>query len=116
MIIYIVRHGEAEPKSGKMGDDDKRRLTPSGAASLRLVLGLAKQLGAVVDEIFSSPILRAKESAKIAADVFDLKGFKIMNSLEPITTPYEIYGDLSKLRSSNGVMLVTHQPLVSSLI
>ncbi len=115
MIIYIARHGEAEPKSSSK-PDEARSITDSGAGQVRRIFTLARQWGAIVDLILSSPILRAKQSAEIASSIFGLKGFQVMNSLEPTMTPYEVYADLSKLESDKRVILVSHQPLVSSLV
>ena len=115
MIIYIARHGEAEPKQSSK-PDEARGITDSGADQVRSILTLARQWGAAVDLILSSPIVRAKQSAEIASSIFGLKEYQVMSSLEPSMTPYEVYGDLSKFEPDKRVMLVSHQPLVSSLV
>lgn len=115
MIIHILRHGEAEAKSSSKRDED-RQITNSGAARVRHVLGLAREWGTIVDEVYTSPLVRAKESAQIACDVFGLKNYKVMGSLEPSMTPYEVYGALSKLDVEKKILLVSHQPLVSALL
>ena len=115
-IIYVMRHGEAEPKTG-VRPDDQRHLTSEGKERVMRNLVLAKEsFGARIDQIFSSPLVRAKETAEVAKGVFDSNRFEIEPSLAPTGTPYEIYGAMSKLDPSAQVLLVTHQPLVTSLI
>jgi phosphohistidine phosphatase len=112
----IVRHGEAEPKtSGK--PDEERELTDRGTAMLKHNLVLAKEIADQnPDVILSSPILRARQSAEIAKEVFDQTEISIDDSLVSYSTPYEVYSNLSKRRGLKSVMLVSHQPLVSQLL
>ncbi|MCL5067054.1 MAG: phosphohistidine phosphatase SixA [Thaumarchaeota archaeon] len=115
MIVYLLRHGEAEPKSSSKRDEE-RRLSPEGILQLRKTLNLAKHLDASVDRVISSPVLRAKESSEIVAEMLQAKEMLVSNSLEPESTPSEVYDELSKCSLNDKVALVTHQPLFSNLL
>jgi phosphohistidine phosphatase len=114
LILYILRHGEAEPKGKKL--DEERALTSEGAAMLEKGLKIAKAFGVEASKILSSPLLRARQSAEIAAKVFGIANTSISNSLEPESTPEEVYSELQTLNSDDGVILVLHQPLASKLL
>lgn len=62
VILYLLRHADAEPGTG---DDAARRLTAKGrgqaAAAGRALLGL----GAQVDTCLASPRARAEETARL---------------------------------------------------
>jgi len=115
MIVFILRHGEAEPKSSRIPDEE-RHLTKSGSARLRKNLVIAKEIGTKIDLILSSPIVRARESAEIARDIFGTERLVIEEKLEPTRSPYEVYQSLAGYSSFGRVLLVSHQPLVSSIM
>ena len=112
MLVLIMRHGDAEASRGM---DGQRHLTKLGAAQSRKVLKLASDIGAKVTAIASSPLLRARETAEIASQVFGLE-FLVTNSLEPEGTPDEVYAELESYHATNSVLLISHQPLVSKLL
>ncbi len=112
MFVGILRHGEAEAQPGSDGD---RHLTERGSAQVRTVLVLASQMGFQVGAIASSPLTRAKQTAEITKNIFH-RDYEITNSLEPEGSPEEVYEDLSKHESENGILLISHQPLVSKLL
>jgi phosphohistidine phosphatase len=115
LIVYILRHGEAEAKSSQIADDE-RHLTTRGRSKLRRNLKVAKEIGTKIDLILTSPLVRAKESAEIVRDVFGIEGFVIEEMLEPMRSPYEVYQTLAKHVSLESLLIVTHQPLISSLM
>jgi phosphohistidine phosphatase len=115
LIVYILRHGEAEAKSSQVPDDD-RHLTTRGKSQLRKNLIVAKRIGTKIDLILTSPLVRAKESAEIVRDVFGIERLEVEERLEPTRSPYEVYQSLAKHASLENLLIVTHQPLISSLI
>jgi len=115
LIVYILRHGEAEAKSSQVPDDE-RHLTTVGKSRLRRNLVVAAEIGTKIDLILTSPLVRAKESAEIAKDVFGIERLEIEETLEPMRSPYEVYQSLAKYASIERLLVVTHQPLISSLM
>jgi phosphohistidine phosphatase len=71
-VIYLLRHGEAEDRDGA-GDDAARRLTEKGERQARDA-GLAlKALGVTIDACLASPKVRARDTARIAAEVLGVE-------------------------------------------
>jgi phosphohistidine phosphatase len=117
LLLLIIRHGEAEPKSSAKRDED-RALTNRGTETLRANLKVAKELlgDRKVDFILSSTLLRAKQSAEIAREVFRGPSPAISDALHSDSETIDVYKAISKLDSFNVAVLVTHQPLVSRLL
>src|SRR5579875_2142619 len=115
MIIYLLRHGQAEPKADSPDKTDvSRRITQEGARQVRKVSELAKKLGARPDIFVSSPFI----SAEIAREVLNPSAeLRIDNSLEPESEPPRVYEYLSGLEKDFGSpLLVTHIPLLGKLV
>jgi phosphohistidine phosphatase len=115
LILQLLRHGEAEPKATSSLDTE-RHLTKTGAELVRRSLAIASELGAEVDSIITSPYVRARETAEIAMRFFGLQTITENSVLEPISSPVEVLKELETRNFSEGMLLVTHQPLISSLI
>jgi len=115
LLLIVVRHGEAERKSSNIADEE-RKLTPAGEAHLRHNLTMAKELvNRHIDLVLSSPLIRARESAKIAMEIFESPRMEIEKSLTSDSEPYEVFQILSRYRGLC-IILVSHQPLVSRLL
>lgn len=71
--IILIRHGQAEPlKSGET--DDQRQLTPQGEQELRLTaLNLEPLLRGSSVRLWSSPLIRARQSAAILTGNLNLE-------------------------------------------
>jgi len=111
-----MRHGEAEAKSTSVSDEG-RHLTTQGKNQVRRVLELTLAFtDSKVDTLISSPVTRAKETAEIVKEIFDVRFCIHDDVLEPSRTPYEVFQKLSSLDSSSQVLLVTHQPLASAIV
>lgn len=107
MRIYLFRHGEAQTD----GDDASRSLTKDGTSSVKLVGRAFKKMGFNFDIIFSSPLKRALETARIIAketkyndDIFEGDEFKPGFSLENLE---EVIGRHPEISS---VLIVGHEP------
>jgi len=109
MLILMFRHGIAEDYSAS-GHDADRRLTPRGEDR---TLAAARGLVQLVDPpqvILTSPKVRAQQTARIAASVFDLE-VETFNVLANGSAPH-IIEELAR-REEASVMLVGHEPTLS---
>jgi phosphohistidine phosphatase len=70
-VIYLLRHGEAEDAVG--GDDAGRRLTEKGERQALAAGTALRELGIGIDACLSSPKVRARETARIAAEVLGVQ-------------------------------------------
>ncbi|MFZ0434756.1 MAG: histidine phosphatase family protein, partial [Chthoniobacterales bacterium] len=66
MLLYLLRHAEAEPHCA---DDFSRRLTEKGAKQARRVGCFMKEQCMRPDLILTSPVVRARETAGIVSKI-----------------------------------------------
>ena len=119
MDLYILRHAIAEERSPSLpGGDSQRRLTPEGARKMRRIAKGMKALDLEFDLILSSPYLRARETAEIVAKTFRCaRKLDLTPALAPDGNPKELMTELLKeRRGCKRVLLVGHEPYLSSLI
>jgi phosphohistidine phosphatase len=71
MLLTVLRHGKAVEREAWHGDDPDRPLTRDGLAACRKALAA---LGDVVsaEEVWTSPWKRARQTAELAAELWDL--------------------------------------------
>ena len=115
MEIYILRHGLAEEAHGGMRDAD-RPLTPEGTKKLLPVLRRARAIDVQPPVILTSPYRRARETAQVAAEA--LRGEpKLVESraLIPDSSPEAVWDEIRDHKSDKQIMVVGHEPLLSSV-
>lgn len=113
MNIYIVRHGIAEDVS-KDGTDEKRALTAEGKKKMKDAAAGFAALESEVGRVFSSPLVRAWQTAEILAKELD-KEIEEMQELAPGHSPKQVLNRLAEIEETDSVMLVGHQPDCSTL-
>jgi phosphohistidine phosphatase len=108
MVIWLLRHGDAEAGEGK--SDPERDLTAKGERQSIAAGNALKALGVELDVCLTSPKVRARRTAELAC--------------EALGTPIEeddrlAGGDFDPLDLAAGrgeVMLVGHEPDFSSAV
>jgi phosphohistidine phosphatase len=115
MKIYILRHGIAEDqRAGK--SDAARKLTPEGKQKLLRVLEVAREAGVSVSLILSSPLVRAVETAQLAAELLRYQGRVVQtDALVPESTPQKVWEEIRARKGDNAVLLAGHEPLLSAV-
>ena len=99
MRLYIVRHGIAiDREDPKCPADPQRYLTEEGIAKTKLVAKGVAALGATADEFFSSPYVRAMQTAEIFADALHFSKQKIekTEALLPGCDPLQLFRELAR--------------------
>jgi phosphohistidine phosphatase len=116
MLVYVLRHGIAD--DAKPGEpDSSRALTAEGRKKLIAVLDRAKKAGAAPAVILTSPYLRAKQTARLAAQAFECEGSMIETSaLVPSGSPELVWDEVSEYRNEEQLMVVGHEPLLGELV
>jgi phosphohistidine phosphatase len=114
--IYLVRHAIAAERGDEWPDDAKRPLTTRGIARFKEgVAGLA-ELDVEVDEIFSSPLVRARQTAALlAAGVPGKAAVKVLEALAPGHAPAAVMHELARAARRHRVALVGHEPGLGEL-
>lgn len=117
MHLYIMRHGIAVEGYEWNGPDATRPLTPEGILRTRKVLETLKKSGKLdVTELWASPLVRAQQTAAIAADVLKLN-VKTVPELAcgaNIRTMEAVFKQLPALPER--LMTVGHEPDCGELI
>ena len=100
MRLLIVRHAEAEPGE----PDELRTLTPAGRDCARQLGRSLREQGLEPDAVVSSPLLRARETAR----ALGLGEPQVDERLAPGATPL----DVREAAAGRGemVLVVGHQP------
>jgi len=84
--LVLLRHGIAEERRPDQADAG-RALTDRGRQRSRAVLLKASSLGLTADRLFSSPLIRARQTAEIAVDVGLAAALELAESLAPGADP-----------------------------
>jgi len=115
MELYILRHAIAVDRGTPGYDDDSQRpLTSEGRKKMRCIAKGMKALELKFDLILSSPYVRAKETAEIAAQVLQAqRKLKFSDDLAVDGDPRVLIKSLE--RSPKRVLLVGHEPYLSDL-
>lgn len=111
--LYIVRHA----KTNSNIDDKIRELLPLGIERTHLLGTYLKQHQCVVNQIYTSSALRAKQTTEIIAQHLNISSEHIIEDEKLyIGTPDDYINDIFIQNNDNqSVMIVGHNPQVSSL-
>jgi phosphohistidine phosphatase len=111
MNLWILRHGEAQYRART---DAERELTAHGREE---VLGSAGHLlGKPLRWIIASPYVRAQQTAELVRQALGFSDSVLtVPWLTPESDPRNVLDNLD-LYAGDDVLLVSHQPLVGSLI
>lgn len=118
MLLYLLRHGVAmDREDPDCPPDAERPLTREGVDKTRQVARGLRKLGVKPDLIISSPLLRAIQTAEIAAGELSYAKDKICRTpaLEPEADPAELLKEISRLKKDE-VLCTGHAPHVDELI
>ena len=117
MDLYILRHGIAEEVSGT-GHDRDRVLTSEGLEKTAETGKALRKLGIEFDVIFSSPFVRAWQTAEGIAEQLNCR--KVLEPLEALGANSSAPAALNQLTSTTrkyaSVLVVGHEPILSELI
>lgn len=109
MKVWILRHGEAERHAPT---DAERNLTEHGRAEV--LRSAAHLIGQPLGAIIASPYVRAQQTAQLVRHVLEFQADIV--TVPWLTPDGDVQQVLKKLDSDDDVLLVSHQPLVGSLI
>jgi phosphohistidine phosphatase len=116
MELLIIRHAIAfERDRQRWADDAARPLSPTGIRRSRKAAAGIKELCKVPDRLLTSPLTRARETAKILTEVAGWPRAEISPELSPGQGAGAVLAVLAKDRSRR-IALVGHQPDLSALL
>lgn len=119
MRLYIVRHGIAiDREDPKCPPEAERYLTEKGIAKTEVVAKAFAKLGVEADLLFSSPYVRAMQTAAIFAGALTYPKQKIARTetLLPGAEPQAFYRELARQKEADCVVCFGHAPNVDQLL
>jgi phosphohistidine phosphatase len=118
MEIYIIRHGDAiDREDPQVTGDAMRWLTDTGRAEVAVSARLLGKLGVQPDLVLTSPMVRARQTAEIVAEVVGpSSGPEISEQLVYGGSLAGVLEDLVQRGLPARVVLSGHMPSVGALV
>lgn len=115
--IYLLRHGEAVDAEEAGGKDAARVLTAKGEEAVRHAAEGMKRLDVRPEVVWSSPMARASQTARITARELGCEEqLEELRELEQGADPGVLAGLIQQHDDHDTVMLVGHNPDLEKLL
>jgi len=114
-----MRHGIAVDRGDttKPSDDRQRALTPKGIKRMRKAAAGLLSLSIPFDRILTSPLVRARQTADIVAEVLHMEDRVEENQeLCPDQSVQDLLSGLAAYAGKSNILLIGHEPLLSSTV
>ena len=112
MKLYLLRHADAATEAAT---DDERTLSTKGVKQSKCVAGFCRQQGVAPVLILTSPLPRARQTAKPVADKLGID-IETAPWLACGSEPAQILRQLAGRKEVPSLMLVGHEPDFSLLV
>ena len=113
MVAYFLRHADAEPRADS---DHERKLTPKGQEQAEKAGKFLVCCGLLPEIILTSPVVRARQTAKIVAEKLGDTEFSEVDWLACGMTAETCLAELKACQEKASVLLVGHEPDFSETI
>lgn len=119
MRLILIRHAIAHEReewlmSGRA--DEERPLTPEGVRRMRKSVRGLRRVLETPERLYSSPLLRARQTADILLDAYPDLHIEISEALKPDASPELTLTWLTALPKVRSMALIGHEPHLSSLV
>ncbi|HET7226703.1 MAG TPA: histidine phosphatase family protein [Candidatus Eisenbacteria bacterium] len=118
MRIDLLRHGDAVREA--LDGDARRALSEEGVRSIRALAAQLRGLGPPPARAFSSPYLRARQTAELVLagwGTADATALELLTELEPDADPVHAMRTVSGMaQDATHVLVVAHQPLLGRIL
>ncbi len=119
MLLFLIRHGEAERRDPKKyPHDDARPLTDKGRRQLKRMAKAVARLDAAPRVIWHSPVQRARESAAVLAKAWRLQlgSVCLVSALRYDAQPALLLRQLRSAKAIPSLCLVGHEPQLGEFL
>jgi phosphohistidine phosphatase len=118
MNLYIVRHAIAVPRGTRGYEDDSQRpLTDNGRKKMKKIVKGLYQFDIELDTILTSPYVRARDTAKILANEFEMEDqIHFSENLVPPGNFEALITEIQEKYDVGSLALVGHEPMLSQFI
>jgi phosphohistidine phosphatase len=111
MLLYFFRHASAGKTMLNPKKDERRPLDEEGILQARYVGRLLANLDVQVDQIISSPLKRARQTASLVANELAFEGaVQLDDALRPEAEFEQFQAMLARYKKYDAVMVVGHNP------
>jgi phosphohistidine phosphatase len=111
MLIYFFRHASAGKSMLNPKKDERRPLDEEGILQVRYVGRLLANMEVQVDQIISSPLKRARQTASLAANELAFEGaVQLDDALRPDAGFEDFHSMLARYKKYDAIMVVGHNP------
>jgi phosphohistidine phosphatase len=111
MIVYFLRHASAGKSMPNPEKDERRPLDDEGILQARYVGRMLSLLDVQVDQIISSPLKRARQTASLVANELAFEpAVQLDNALRPEAELEQFQAMLSRYRKYEAILVVGHNP------
>jgi phosphohistidine phosphatase len=111
MKLYLLRHGTA---SDVPPSDAERELTREGEEEAQIAGSALAELGVKPSHVLSSPLVRSRQTAEIAAQVLKIQAeVELVDELTNGTPTPTLLRTLKPYSSEDEILLVGHMPSLS---
>jgi phosphohistidine phosphatase len=116
VALYLVRHAVAAEAGRDYPDDSLRPLTPEGMERFRSEVGALSRLEAAIDRVYTSPLIRARQTAEILAESLSRRPpVEVIEALAPGGSFADVMGAIARAGQDTQIALVGHEPGIGSL-
>lgn len=118
MKLIFLRHGKAISKRPGKGEmyDFNRTLTSAGIRETKLNVKSCKDILKKIITIYTSPLLRAVETAEILYKNSVSENFEILPELDKLSDHSNVLRLISSLKQDQTYCFVGHEPQLSEVI
>jgi phosphohistidine phosphatase len=117
MIVYFLRHASAGKSVANPKKDERRPLDEEGILQARYVGRLLANLDVQVDQIVSSPLKRARQTASLVANELAFESaVQIDDALRPDAEFEQFQAMLARYKKYDSVMVVGHNPSMTEFL
>jgi phosphohistidine phosphatase len=117
MTIYFLRHAYAGKSLMNPKKDERRPLDDEGILQARYIGRLLANLDVQVDQIVSSPLTRARQTASLVANELAFESaVQIEDALRPDAEFEQFQEMLARFKKYDAVMVVGHNPSLAEFL
>ena len=114
--LLLVRHAIAAERGTAWPDDNERPLTTRGVERFRLAASGIAQLNVFVDEVWTSPLRRAQQTADLlAAALPERPSVNTLDALSPGCAARAVINRVREVATAPRLSLVGHEPDLGEL-
>jgi phosphohistidine phosphatase len=117
MIIYFLRHASAGKSLLNPKKDEQRPLDEEGILQARYVGRMLANVDVQVDQIVSSPLKRARQTASLVANELACESaLQTDDALRPGAEFEQFQAMLARYRKYDAIMVVGHNPSLTEFL